>query len=155
MATPQQIKAIYALGQALGLVGSGHEDLLHSLVAAEYGSESIRELPEQQADALIRRLREDCRPAAPVLPSRAGAMSEGQIKKVWRQMYRLAACDTEPSVISLGERLCGIIRRELHISAAPRDPFRWLDYAHGRRLIEILKGYATTAENRKEREARG
>ena len=42
-------------------------------------------------------------------------MSEGQQRKVWQLMYQLKSCDIKPCEHSLGERLCGIIKKELKI----------------------------------------
>ncbi len=37
-------------------------------------------------------------------------------------MYELEKYDDQPSSASLGERLAGIIKRELHIDASAKDP---------------------------------
>lgn len=54
-------------------------------------------------------------------------------------MYSLEKLDKKPSSAKLGDRLCGIIKKELHIDALPKYPFAWLTYQQGVKLIEILK----------------
>lgn len=79
-----------------------------------------------------------------------GKMSDGQIRKVWQLMYSLEKLDIKPSSARLGDRLCGIIKKELHIDAIPKDPFSWLTYQQGVKLIEILKKYIANAQRRKD-----
>lgn len=54
--------------------------------------------------------------------------------------------DKEPSTASLGERLCGIIRKELKVDSTPQQPFIWLDFRACNKLIEVLKGYVNNAK---------
>jgi hypothetical protein len=150
MATAQQIRAIYGLGRALSIATGGRDDLLHQFVEARTGLESVKELTVAQAEDVICALKDQMR-GCPPLPERADKMSSGQVKKVWQLMYRLRDLDETPSVVGVGTRLCGIIRRELGVSATPKDPFRWLDYQQGNRLIERIKFYIKSAEARKDR----
>lgn len=145
MAYIQQIRAIYVLGRKLGMVDGTHDDMLHTLISTTCGVDSVRALSEQQANDVIGRLQDLCQSVADRPDGRFEPMSAGQARKVWAEMYKLAAEDPTKNGSSLGDRLCGIIRRELHTDAAPRDPFRWLDYQQGARLIEIIKGYTVTA----------
>lgn len=147
MATAQQIRAIYSLGQALNLVGGDRDDLLHQLIESRTGQVSVKTLDKAQAEEIIRTLKDQMR-SCTVAPDRADGMSAGQIKKVWQLMYRLRDLDETPSSTNVGTRLCGIIRRQLGISATPKDPFRWLDYQQGNRLIEHIKFYIKSAERR-------
>ena len=70
--------------------------------------------------------------------------SEGQRRKVWALMYRLQ--DASPSKAPLGDRLCAIIKKELGMDAFPKDPFAWISYKDGNKLVEVLKGYVKTAQ---------
>lgn len=79
-----------------------------------------------------------------------GKMSDGQTRKVWQLMYSLEKLDKKPSSAKLGDRLCGIIKKELHIDALPKYPFAWLTYQQGVKLIEILKKYIANAQRRKD-----
>lgn len=76
-------------------------------------------------------------------------MSDGQRRKVWRLMYQLEELDDKPSSAKLGDRLCGIIKKELHIDCTSKQPFRWLTYQQGSKLIEKLKKYVENAQRRK------
>ena len=82
-------------------------------------------------------------------PERAAARStnrcsEGQRRKIWALMYQLQAAS--PSKAQIGDRLCAIIKKELGIDAVPKNPFAWIDYKGGNKLVEVLKGYVKTAE---------
>ena len=77
-------------------------------------------------------------------------MSDGQQRKVWRLMYQLETLDEKPSSARLGDRLCGIIRKELSVDCVAKQPFRWLTYQQGVKLIEILKKYVANAQRRKD-----
>lgn len=144
----QQIRKIYAIGSALGIVERGtHDDNLHSLVSSLTGKESVRELTYGEAQRVITDLQR--RQGASPLPQhrpkshaeRPGGATAAQQRKVWALMYQLQAGDAAPSAASLGERLCGIIRKELKVDAAPKQPFAWLDFRACNKLIEILKNY--------------
>lgn len=130
------------------------KDDLHELAASLTGNmearESLKALTAREAEALIRELqrRQKSAPPPPKArkprqhPEHPGGPTSEQQCKVWAMMYDLQAMDTEPSSLSLGERLCGIIRKELHVSATARDPFAWLTCEQCSRLIDILdKGY--------------
>lgn len=150
MATAQQIRAIYGLGRALNLAAGGRDDLLHQLIETRTGCESVKDLTTAQAEEIIRALKDQMR-GCPTQPDRADSMSAGQIRRVWQLMYRLRDLDETPAAGGVGIRLCGIIQKQLGISATPKDPFRWLDYQQGNRLIEYIKFYIKTAEGRKRR----
>ena len=148
MATAQQIRAIYGLGRALSLSSGSRDDLLHQFVESRTGLESIKELTNAQAEEIIRALKDQMR-GCPMPPNRVDGMSAAQIRKVWQLMYRLRDLDERPVAGGVGVRLCGIIQKELGISAIPKAPFQWLDYQQGNKLIERIKFYIKTAERRK------
>ena len=155
-----QIKSIYTLGGALGLVDHthSHDDNLHQLVGAITGKESVKALTGDEANKVISELMRRMRgfPDTPA-PRRTakkheetpGGLTGGQKRKVWVLMYALRDLDSVPSDASLGSRLCGIIRRQFRVDAAPKDPFRFLTWEQGRQLIEILKKYCGSAEARR------
>lgn len=151
----QQIKKIYAIGNALGIVERGNEsDNLHALVAAMTGKSSVKALTYAEAQAVIVDLQK--RQGAAPLPrhkpktrtERPGGATDGQQRKVWALMYQLAGKDVTPSTASLGERLCGIIKKELKVDSTPQQPFIWLDFKTCNKLIEVLKKYVVHAEKR-------
>ena len=80
--------------------------------------------------------------------STSGGITPGQQRKVWYLMYQLAGCDKHISPIPIGERLCGIIKKELKIDTISKNPFAWLTYQDGSILIERLKKYVSSAEKK-------
>lgn len=163
MLKPQQTQRIYAMGARLGLVENGNKnDLLHELVYGISEKSSIRELSEQEYKAVVKELAERLKlqnlEDPPRRPFKAqkydesgrGKMSDGQQRKVWQLMYQLEELDNKPSSAKLGDRLCGIIKKELHVDAISKQPFRWLTYQQGITLIEKLKKYVANAQRRKD-----
>lgn len=150
-----QIKKIYAIGSALGIKGAGtKEDELHILVEGLTGKESIKSLTYKEAATVIARLEElQGRTASPKTKSyrqsgnkgRPGGVSTGQQKKIWALMYELKKYDEVPNEVSLGARLCAVIKKELHTDASIKTPFAWLSFSDGNKLIEILKQYVANA----------
>ena len=146
-----QIRKIYAIGGALGMVMHGEEDdPLHDLVAGMTGKTSIKALTYGEACKVIGELegRQGTPPprksGKPLRKSVPGRTSEGQQRKIWVLMYKLQAAS--PSKTPLGDRLCAIIKKELGIDAFPKDPFAWISYKDGNKLVEVLKGYVKTAQ---------
>ena len=153
MLKPQQTQRIYAMGAKLGLVESGNKnDLLHELIYGLTEKESIRELTELGYKKVIKELSERLKlqnlEEPPRRPFKA-QKSDGQRRKVWQLMYQLEELDLSPSSAKLGDRLCGIIKKELHIDAISKQPFRWLTYQQGVTLIEKLKKYVANAKKRR------
>lgn len=154
----RQIKTIYAIGNTLGIVGRGtHDDDLHALVATVAGKGSVRALTYQEASQVITELKRiqggtQCPPSKVKHEERPGGVTAAQQKKAWALMYDLQTLS--PSPARLGERLCGIVRKDLHMDATPERPFAWLTFRAGNTLIEILKKYVANAK-RKEGEHSG
>ena len=96
----QQIRKIYAIGNALGIVERGNEDDdLHALVSALTGKDSVKSLTYAEAQAVITDLQKR-QGAAPLPrhkpkthPERPGGATDGQQRKVWALMYQLAKAD--------------------------------------------------------------
>lgn len=96
----QQIRKIYAIGNALGIVERGNEDDdLHALVSALTGKDSVKSLTYTEAQAVIADLQKR-QGAAPLPrhkpkthPERPGGATDGQQRKVWALMYQLAKAD--------------------------------------------------------------
>lgn len=154
-----QIRKIYSIGNALGMVNrDDDEDTLHALIGSLTGKASVKTLTKAEANAVIAELmqRQGDAPAPHRQPSRSkkqavpGGATQSQQRKIWALMYNLTEYDAEPSTASLGDRLCGIIRRELKVTAYPGSPFVWLDFKAANRLIEILKGYIATAKRKRD-----
>lgn len=161
-----QIRDIYALGASLGMVDKGqssHDDALHSLVMGITGKVGVSELNQGEATQviteLINRMRLNGNTPAKSNPRQDGkasnGMTEGQQQKVWHLMYELKNLDTARSTATLGERLCGIIKKEIGFDATSKEPFKWLNYTHGSLLIEALKRYVSSAGKKKLRSGDG
>lgn len=163
MIKKSQIQRVYAMGARLGILESGNrDDMLHALVFRITQKESIRSLTESEYHEVVKALAEQIKTQnleePPSHPFKAkkyeesgrGMMSDGQQRKVWRLMYQLEKLDEKPSAARLGDRLCGIIRKEIHIDCIARQPFCWLTYQQGVKLIEILKKYVANAQRRKD-----
>lgn len=152
----QQIRKIYAIGNALGIVERGNsEDSLHDLVSSITGKDSLKALTYAEAQVVIRYLEKRQGEASPpkrrrprTHTERPGGATEGQQRKVWALMYELQKCDTGPSTASLGERLCGIIKKELRLDANPEQPFAWVTFQACNKLIEVLKKYVANAKKK-------
>jgi hypothetical protein len=156
-----QVTKIYAIGNALGIVRKGvKDDDLHLLAAGLTGKSSIKQLTYGEAVAVIKRLEQmQGKSAPPPLTSvktpkehssTPGGMTAGQQKKAWALLYDLQKYDNGADNAPIGERMCGVIRRELKIDCQPKDPFKWVDYAGGNTLIEKLKRYVKSAREREE-----
>ena len=149
--TAQQIQRIYGLGAKIGIVGNDRNDDLHALVGALTGKESIKELTDEDYLNVLNELKR--RAAVAVSDPKkkresSRGMTAGQQGKVWQLMYELKKFDRKPSSALVGERLCGIIKKEFGIESLPENPFVWLGYSDGSRLIERLKQYVQSAEKR-------
>ncbi len=151
----QQIRKIYAIGNALGIVERGNsEDSLHDLMSSITGKDSLKALTYAEAQAVIRDLEKRQGDAPPsrrkpkTHTEHPGGATAAQQRKVWALMYELQKCDAEPSAASLGERLCGIIKKELKVDAVPAQPFAWLEFQTCNKLIEVLKKYVANAKKK-------
>lgn len=154
-----QMKKIYAVGHALGITEAGsREDGLHSLVYGVAGKDSVRALTYREAAAVIARLEELQGGAASPRagqgrkpkehPSRPGGVTAGQQRKIWALMYDLKGFDASAEGAPVGDRLCAVIKKELGTDCISRDPFAWLTFRQGNRLIEVLKGYIKSAQRK-------
>lgn len=153
-----QTQKIYGMAARLGLVENGNKnDLLHELIFAKTQKVSVRELSEAEYKAVVKDLAEKLKVQNIIEPSQKkktykcgrNGITEGQQKKVWQLMYSLEKLDVTPSTATLGQRLCGIIKKELHIDASVKSPMEWLSYEDGSKLIEKLKIYITNAEKQR------
>lgn len=153
--TTLQIRKIFAIGRTLGIVEGGiQNDALHDLVFSITGKGSLKALTYAEAQAVIRDLEKRQGDAPPprrrptVHTERSGGATAGQQRKVWALMYELQKHDTVPSMASLGERLCGIIKKELRLDANPEQPFAWVTFPACNKLIEVLKKYVANAKKK-------
>ena len=149
-ATKKQIQAIYVIGAKCGLVERGNkQDNLHNLIYQLTEKESVLELTEEQAAAVISRLKSEEAAVIAADEQIKAFISEAQIKKIFGLMYELAALS--PSQAKVKDRLCGIIQKELGLKVNPRsDIFRGFSERQGARLIDALKRYVRQAKRKGE-----
>lgn len=136
MATKEQIRRIYALGAAAGLLdrSAGNDDNLHLWIKQFSLKDHISELTEQQADFIISRLEEYRGQVAP-LPER---ITDEQKNLCFKLMYRIA--DISPSEHSVRDRLRGVISKAVGREIDPtRDIFYQISRPEGAQIIELLK----------------
>lgn len=161
MLNKTQVQRIYGMGAALGMLDNNNhkDDMLHNLVYNITGQDSVKQLTDVDYKKVVVELAQRIKISQlqPPSKSRSGnkrysttakGMTVGQQRKVWALMYQLAGCDTTVTVATKGERLCGIIKKELHIDASPQKPFEWLGFEQGNKLIELLKNYVKSAERK-------
>lgn len=137
---PNQLKAIYASGNKLGLCDKldPENDLLHALVFRTTGKNSIRELTYLEAFRVLEELKK-----SKIAP---GKMSAGQQGKAWALMNELA--QLSPSEASNGERMVGIVTKVTGVSCSKKNPFAWLSKKQGNEVIEMLKRYIENEKNK-------
>ncbi len=146
-------KTIYGMATQLGLYDKHNkDDNLHAIVLRLTGKESISQLTEEEGGLVVNeliklkgrggRVTKTTRGKSPeesLKGHRPGMISLDMQKTVWFYMYRLEELDKKPSQISLGKRLCALIKKYLHVDAVERDPMRFVSFKGGRTLIEVLK----------------
>lgn len=156
--TVQNRKAIFAFCRELKI----SEDERHALVNGITGKESLTELTEEETTTVINELiermkirrRSDLENQNPKskVAAVAGMMTAEQQSLAWRLVYRLRELDDNPSRASAGERMAGVIRKELGITAtAGKNIFMWISFEDGSKLIEKLKCYVRSAERKAKR----
>lgn len=159
--TKEQVRRIYALGAAVGILESGNkDDHLHVLVGSLTGKESVRELTSaefRKVEAeLLSRMKYKNR-QQPLKPKEvkdiAGTTAPGMMNKAqqglaWHLIYQLQELDAEKSKATVGERLVGAIKKICNVDAKVEHPFMWLTLAQGQHLITNLKWYVQAAEER-------
>lgn len=143
----KQNKKVWGIAHNLGISG---EDL-HALCYAVTGRYSLKELDGSQAADLIAEL-EKKQGGKPYRrkekQTEPGYMTASQQALAWRYIYRLIELDESPSKAQPGERMCGAIQKALGITASPKEPFKWIKFDDGIKLIEVLKKYVVSAERK-------
>ena len=148
MAAKEQLRRIYALGAAAGLLdrSAGNDDNLHLWIEQFSLKDHISELTEQQADFIIRRLEEYRAQVAP-LPE---LITGEQQSLCFKLMYRIA--DIFPSDIKPRERLRGVIAKVTGRDIRPDgDIFHGVTRAEGSEIIEMLKRILRSEQNKLKR----
>ena len=151
MAAKEQIRKIYAIGSELGIKGHGNDDLLHELVYGITGKQSIKELNDKEAKAVLKELYRR-KPSAPKKPAKAegnnGMATNAQQRYCWVLIYRLCEADPKPDKEPV-ERLIGAIIKYGGTNICTKeDPFSHVTQENCAKLIEFLKRAVNTAEKR-------
>lgn len=152
-------KRLYALASELGLVERNNkDDPFHQLVYGITGKEHVSELVPAEEKAVLSELTERMNLKNPdkLLKGKPknsvpGMMTIQQQNLAWRLVYRLD--ELEPTQATVCERLIGAIQKVLGVTASAKEPFRWVNFDDGTRLIEQLKRYVRSAERRADKKA--
>jgi hemoglobin-like flavoprotein len=153
--TKEQVRSIYALGSAAGILESGNkDDSLHALVRRVTGKDTVSSLTAEEYEKVKHELLPllKYRNHKPAVPAYApGMMNKAQQSLAWRYIYRLRELDqdTDAHAATVGERMVGAIKKVLGVDAKVESPFKWLSQEQGGALIEQLKRYVRSAERRK------
>ena len=155
-----QIQNLYAIASKLGLLENGNkDDSFHALVYQITNKKSVSSLSYVEYCKVKDRLIEiqDCYKNTEDIKNKSKknhvekiknteGMTQGQCKKVWYLMYEFEKLN--PSNTNVGQRLKGIIKRQLNMDVDVKKPFVWLTHKQGNQLIEILKKYIETAKKK-------
>ena len=149
MPTTNRFSKIFALAKKAGMSDKqGNEDL-HALINSVCGKDSLKELTNSDYAAVIKELQSRAGTSNTYKAKSKGnskGMTEGQERKIWRLMYELE--ELSPSSAALGERLCGIIKKEFKIDATTKSPLAWFSFSDASKMIEVLKRYVSSAEKK-------
>ena len=149
MPNKNRFAKMFALAKEAGMSGEqGNEDL-HALVADICGKDSLKELTNSDYAAVIKELQNRVGTSNTYqgkCTGNAKGMTKGQEGKIWHLMYELQ--ELSPSSAKLGERLCGIIKKEFKIDATSEKPLVWFSFNDASKMIEILKRYVSSAEKK-------
>lgn len=154
-------KRLYALANGLELVERNNkDDPFHQIVYGLTGKEHVSDLTPEEARTVQAELQKRMRLKNHDKPLKnkksakediPGMMNAAQQRLAWRLVYRLD--ELEPTAASVPERLIGAIEKILGITASRADPFRWINFDNGTKLIEQLKRYVRSAERRAAKKA--
>ena len=148
-----QIKAIYTLGQSLGLVDRMvSRDALHELVESVSDKMHVTDLSFREANDIIDRLKgnmkgiDRIKAGTNISTNRPGMASLPQINKIKAQMYELKKYDIGLKDMPLDERLNGFLNKNVKI-----ESLSWLTKQDAIDVIEGLKGLIITQKKKLKR----
>ena len=153
-----QRSRIYGLARDLGMTTKSNDKSadLHQLLESRAGKDSITKLSSDEANSIInelghrQRFGSSSHPSKFVFKPMPGGISKAQYRKLIALMCELRKLDQEHRPETLEDRLAGIIRKYLHISASPSDPYRWLRPRHMTQLVGIIEGMIVTEKKRRQ-----
>lgn len=147
-------RQLYAIAANAGLVEHGSkEDPFHMIIYSVTGKTSVKDLTKREMkmveSEIFRRINKNIsgdkirnQEAVPDM------MSPAQQSLAWRLMYQIRQYDLKVSDKTIGERLAGVVRKTLKISASDTEPLKWVNAENGNILIETLKRYVRSAEKK-------
>ncbi|MDE5883989.1 MAG: regulatory protein GemA [Oscillospiraceae bacterium] len=151
----ESFKRLYALAADRHLLERGNpEDPLHQIVYSITGKTSIKELTNREiylveSEILSQEYAENSGNSRQKIRNQKAIpnmMSPAQQALAWRLMYQIESYDLKPCNKRIGQRLAGVVRKELDITASDTEPLKWVNLKNGIILIEALKRYAASAE---------
>ena len=144
---------LYAIAVQNGLVEHGNkDDLFHLIVYNTTGKTSVKELTDKEIKrvetAIWNRTYTSTSPKVKNQKPVPNMMSPAQQSFAWRMMYQIQSYDLQPSTKTVGERLAGVIKKELGITASKSEPLKSISAKNGIILIEALKRYERSAKQK-------
>lgn len=148
-----EIRALYSLADRAGLLDKSlKEDEFHLLINRETKKISVKDLTRGEffkIYSIIRKtLEEDKKYEKP---------TKAIINKAWKLMYELEEISPKKSYnASVGERMCGVIRKVIKVDAHISDPFRFVnDIEDVAKVIEEIKRYIKSEKIKIKKNAEG
>ena len=145
---------LYAIASNAGLVEHGNkEDPFHLIIYGVTGKTSVKDLTKREMkiveSEIFRRTNNDISgDKVKNQEAVSGMMSPAQQSLAWRLMYQIRQYDVKVSDKTIGERLAGVVRKTLKITASDIEPLKWVNAENGNILIETLKRYVKSAEKK-------
>lgn len=170
MAT-QYTKRLYALASGLELVERNNkDDPFHILVHGITGKTSVKDLTDDEKKEVEAELLNRMKLSNHNVPlktkaktktkveTQPGMMTAAQQTLAWRLIYRLMELDATPKIKDTGvpytarERMDGAIDKILGVTPnKTKNPYVWVDFKQGEKLIEVLKKYVRSAERKQKK----
>lgn len=134
------IKAIYATANKLGLCDriAPEEDELHQIVYRTTGKQSVSKLSDAELKKVLAEL-DNLKPK----------ITKAQHGKAWSLFYKLK--ELSPGTASDGERMAGIVQKACGKKVRHIKPLQYLDSSDAEKVIETIKRYIRSCENKNKR----
>lgn len=149
----EHTRRLYAAASVLGLVERGSlDDNFHILVHRMTGKYHVSDLTETEAGKVEAELNRMLVSQGLYKPKQRedipDMMTGKQQAKAWAMAYQLAELDGNKNA-DINQRLAGVVRKTLGITAPPDNPLKWVRKNDGIRLIEALKKILAHAKKNK------
>lgn len=150
----EQTRKLYAAASVLGIVERGSlDDNFHILVHRITGKYHVSHLTQAEAAQVMTELHRMQVSQGLYKPKQRenipDMMTGKQQAKAWAMAYQLAELDGNTKA-DVKQRLAGIVRKTLGITAPLNNPLKWVRKTDGIRLIEALKKIIANAEKKKQ-----